>query len=365
MIHMSQEIQVPNLKKACMKFIQDDNMDIFDSEPTIFQTLTKDIWTEMFKEPWSPIHDKFGRKCDEMETAENLFYILILTLKTSNRIGELPDFIEDRHSKKYLYAIFADPTEYTDHKRLLPRRLEIDDDLKKLVLSFCPKPEKFQPYRARAFWSASPYGTHNDIELTQENHQEWLIEGLIRKINIKSRYDWDGRHIIQGIQVFLENGETQAFGMNLGDTVQVESLVVPDGQHITFFHIRCGFYIDAIGFETNEGQKFGPIGGTGGSLKKHVPVLPNQGRCQPYIDGIRGKTVETQGLPCICAIQFKHVVPYDNEDDLLTDSSVDDTDDDDSDTDDDDSDIDDYHYDGPIYDHNYYDSDNQSVYSLM
>ena len=91
-----------------------------------------------------------------------------------------------------------------------------------------------------------------------ENHQKWQIEGQIRKLNLKSR-TWDGRCIIQGIQVFMENGETKAFGMELHDTVRVDSLEVPVGEHIKEFVVRSGFYIDAIGFKTNKDKTFGLI----------------------------------------------------------------------------------------------------------
>ena len=84
------------------------------------------------------------------------------------------------------------------------------------------------------------FGSHYDVVQT-ENHRRWKIEGQIRKINVKSRtlYEPYPRiHIIQGIQVFMENGETEAFGMDLGDTVRVDSLEVPVGEHIKEFVVR-------------------------------------------------------------------------------------------------------------------------------
>ena len=162
------------------------------------------------------------------------------------------------------------------------------------------------------------FGSHNDVFNT-ENHQRWKIEGQIRKINVKSR-TWDDRHIIQGIQVFMANGETQAFGMDLHDTVRVDSLEVPVGEHIKEFIVRSGFYIDAIGFKTNKGKTFGLIGGNGGSLKNscnaHMGLFGrgylSQKGVRPmnhyYVDGIQGITVVTQDIPCICEIQFKYVV---------------------------------------------------------
>ena len=148
------------------------------------------------------------------------------------------------------------------------------------------------------------FGIHGDVIRT-ENHQRWKIEGQIRKINVKSR-TWDDRNIIQGIQVFMENGETEAFGMDLHDTVRVDSLEVPVGEHIKEFVIRSGFYIDAIGFKTNKGKTLGLIGGNGGSLKNQV--IGFSGGNHYYVDGIQGITVVTQDIPCICEIQFKYVI---------------------------------------------------------
>ena len=224
----------------------------------------------------------------------------------------MSSFIENCVNKEYLYTIYAQVKFKLGckiHKPIMPKSLVIEDDIKKLVLSTCPKPKTFSLSRAIFSWEGGggPYGTHDDIKLFHGNYESWQIEGLIKKISVKSR-TWNGKQIIQGIQVFLENGETQSFGMKLNDAVQVETLEVPSNQHIKFFHIRSGSYIDDIGFETNEGLKFGPIGGPSGAIK---PV-PTSIRIQPYVDGIRGITVRTQGAPCICKIQFKYVIPREN-----------------------------------------------------
>ena len=135
-----------------------------------------------------------------------------------------------------------------------------------------------------------------------ENHQRWKIEGQIRKINVKSR-TWNDCHIgIQGIQVFMENGETQAFGMDLNDTVQVDSLEVPVGEHIKEFVVRSDFYLNAIGFKTNKDKTYGLIEGNWGPLRNSGPIM--KGLEHYYVDGIQGRTVVNQ----ICEIQFKYVI---------------------------------------------------------
>ena len=148
------------------------------------------------------------------------------------------------------------------------------------------------------------FGSHDDVVKT-ENHQRWKIVGQIRKINLKSR-TWNDRQIIQGIQVFMENGETEAFGMDLHDTVQVDSLEVPVGEHIKEFLVRSHSYIDAIGFKTNKGKTLGLIGGNEGYLTSSTNMMKPADNY--YVDGIQGITLVTQDIPCICEIQFKYVI---------------------------------------------------------
>ena len=114
------------------------------------------------------------------------------------------------------------------------------------------------------------------------------------------------RSLIQGIQVFMENGETKAFGMDLGDTVQVDSLEVPVGERIKEFVVRSGWYLDAIGFRTDKGKTLGLIGGNGGALRN--PGAEVKASDDYYIEGIQGITVVSRGAPCICEIQFKYVI---------------------------------------------------------
>ena len=48
--------------------------------------------------------------------------------------------------------------------------------------------------------------------------------------------------------------------MDINDSTNVEELVVPEGQHIKDVILRSGWYIDQIGFRTNEHVQLGPIG---------------------------------------------------------------------------------------------------------
>ena len=59
-----------------------------------------------------------------------------------------------------------------------------------------------KPDDVEVYWT-NPLGKHPDVNILDPlNYQSWKVEGLIRKIHIKSRL-WDERPIIQGIQVFL------------------------------------------------------------------------------------------------------------------------------------------------------------------
>ena len=47
------------------------------------------------------------------------------------------------------------------------------------------------------------------------------------------------------------------------------------------------------------------------------------GNDQRYINGIRGKTVITQGGPCICELEFKYIIVPSDEIHQETDSNLD------------------------------------------
>jgi len=120
--------------------------------------------------------------------------------------------------------------------------------------------------------------------------------------------------------------------MDLNDTVDVETLEPPAKQHIKFIEIRSGFYIDAIGIVTNQGKKISSIGGTGGSQRK-LPYEILHSKHHPYVGGIQGKTVVTQGLPTICEVMIKYIIPDRYDTDPPTDSSSEISSTDESDTD--------------------------------
>ena len=114
-----------------------------------------------------------------------------------------------------------------------------------------------------------PFGSAQDVNHLQ-NGDYWCIKGPFRKIGIKSRF-WDSHHIIQGLKFELADGAIEAFGMRKNDEANVEELEVPKGQHIRDVILRSGWYIDQIGFKTNENVQLGPIGGNGGDNRNVMP----------------------------------------------------------------------------------------------
>ena len=133
------------------------------------------------------------------------------------------------------------------------------------------------------------------------DHASWAIFGDIRKIGIKTRL-WDDRQVIQGFKVELIDGTKKAVGMELDDMSNVSSFNLDPDDHIVYpFTLRSGWYIDKIGFHTKKGKVLGPVGGDGGDIRRQPH---NISECH-YLWGILGRTVVTQGAPCIYMLEFK------------------------------------------------------------
>ena len=69
--------------------------------------------------------------------------------------------------------------------------------------------------------------------------------------------------------------------------------------------LRSGWYIDQIGFRTNENVQLGPVGGSGGSKQNlTAPDSVTKLVKQVYLHGIKGETVESKDAPCIAKLRF-------------------------------------------------------------
>jgi hypothetical protein len=160
-------------------------------------------------------------------------------------------------------------------------------------------------------WTQTSYGSAPDTR--HNSGKKWEFDGqqgqvTIRKIDVISR-TWDTRHIIGGLKLYLDNNKTLEFGCKKSANLDVTTLTVPDGQHIATVHGQSGWYIDQLEFITNTGLQLGPVGGNGGSVRfiEH-DIDPTIGLERVYLDGIRGKTVESQDRPVIASVSFKFVI---------------------------------------------------------
>ena len=150
---------------------------------------------------------------------------------------------------------------------------------------------------------SKPYGKAQDVS-KKSNRFNWYIQGPFRKIGVKSRI-WNGVQIVQGLKVELVDGTIKSFGMKIDDKKDVVELEIPKGQHIKDVILRSGWYIDQIGFRTNENVQLGPVGGSGGSKQNlTAPDSVTKLVKQAYLHGIKGETVESQNAPCIAKLRF-------------------------------------------------------------
>merc|ERR1711876_124647 len=106
-----------------------------------------------------------------------------------------------------------------------------------------------------------PYGTNAE----DANGDLFQLTGPFKKVTVKSRR-FEGRQIISGIRTEAINGNIQEVGMDYdhqGPTRQY-SMIVPEGGHIVDVQVKYGWYLDLIGFMTNNGNDLGFSGGLGG-----------------------------------------------------------------------------------------------------
>ena len=146
-------------------------------------------------------------------------------------------------------------------------------------------------------WKGS-YGNPEDSTLVE--FDDFRIEGMIRKIGIKTRFlDDPIIEIVQGIQITLNDGTERAFGMELNDRQSVAELEVPEGQLIKSVIVKSGWFIDSLELVTNTGFRL--KGGEGGGGDAHEVTGGHDG----VLTGISGKVVYLQGAPAICRLHFK------------------------------------------------------------
>ena len=85
-------------------------------------------------------------------------------------------------------------------------------------MELCPKPEKpFEwPWRT-TLWS-NKFGNLYEIRPNEKLlPQQWIFEGTFSKIHVKTR-SWENRTIIQGLQVFLDDGSVKVIRIFFSNT---------------------------------------------------------------------------------------------------------------------------------------------------
>ena len=165
-----------------------------------------------------------------------------------------------------------------------------------------------------AFWGSA--ANANGQEALTLRHS---VKGNFRKIGVKTR-QWDGRKIVQGLRLEFDTGEVKCIGMKDRDMVNVTQLIVPEGQHIKDVILKCGWYIDSIGFITNEGVRLGPIGGDGGgdyavgqdtiNMKKYLTFYLYEMSYVVVESDHSGRNARPSGhaTPCIARLQFSFIL---------------------------------------------------------
>jgi len=142
----------------------------------------------------------------------------------------------------------------------------------------------------------------------------WGGSGIIRKVFVKDGI-WDGRNVVRWVKFLTDQGTI--FGTDPPEDSSDEKLAhlnrtttvleVPENQHISHVILRSGFYIDQIGFVTNEGVTLGPVGGTGGREREGTRDLSTTQR-QLYLWGVEGHTFMDGGSPLNAHMKFHYAL---------------------------------------------------------
>ncbi|KAK6975247.1 hypothetical protein BgiMline_021593 [Biomphalaria glabrata] len=143
-----------------------------------------------------------------------------------------------------------------------------------------------------------PFGRGEDM--ARQVHQRWTMEGIIRKINIKTR-EWRGRTIVQGFQIWVREGGSRAYGMNYNDPFNTVTFNIPDERLISRVCIESDVYIHCLGFILDNGDMLGPVGTRDEAKEK---ILPEDGAENSVLCGISGATVRSEKDTVVADVKF-------------------------------------------------------------
>ena len=189
-------------------------------------------------------------------------------------------------------------------------------DLYQRILQHCKKPDQQFDWPWRTYLWSNKFGNFYEIRDGERIlPSEWKFEGTFHKIHVKTR-SWENRKIIQGFQTFLDDGSVHAFGMDLDDTRDVQVIKIPNGKSIRDLNMSSSWYVDMMEFIGDDGKKLGRVGNNllndfthqshfGFALDSSEVYKAGLHFNEHFLSGMRGRIMITEGLPCICDLQFK------------------------------------------------------------
>ena len=313
--NLAQSSYFPDLLQDTEHFIKENllmlNNDMFTDMSN--ENLVKFFST--FTQPQTQKVGQHGWMLDKVEISELILDKLITILEAKDQVPNIQALLPQCFDRSIIYYIFTHDQDLFEGqhgqmayfpesnigKERFAKLLEYMNKYCKKSISGKEikkylKVRKF-PWQGKCYHWQGSYGSAPNESVHSRQRENFVFEGLIRKIGIKTRL-WDDRKIVQGFKVTLVDGTTKAFGMTLNDGRNVEEFEVPEGQHIQSVILRSGWYIDTFGVVTNAGLRF-KVGGSGGDERRIV-----QGK-NTVLVGISGNVVMSQNEPCICQVKFK------------------------------------------------------------
>jgi len=313
--NLAQSSYFPDLLQDTEHFIKENllmlNNDMFTDMNN--ENLVKFFST--FTQPQTQKVGQHGWMLDKVEISELILDKLITILEAKDQVPNIQALLPQCFDRSIIYFIFTHDQDLFEGqhgqmayfpesnigKERFAKLLEYMNKYCKKSISGQEikkylKVRKF-PWQGKCYHWQGSYGSAPNESVHSRQRENFVFEGLIRKIGIKTRL-WDDRKIVQGFKVTLVDGSTKAFGMTLNDGRNVEEFEVPEGQHIQSVILRSGWYIDTFGVVTNAGLRF-KVGGSGGDERRIV-----QGK-NTVLVGISGNVVMSQNEPCICQVKFK------------------------------------------------------------
>lgn len=331
-LELTKNINAPVLEQGCLKFIKEN---IRHSEiQGRLKTLSIDSLLKVFAEPRPDLKDQFDRKLDKLAVILLHLDILFNILKEKNEEDFFYRFLDTCFVRDHLYFFATldktviQPLEgdlETELSMSKIGRFRQNTELMSQIKESCPRPSvPFEwPWRT-TLWSQK-FGNMYEIQPgDQLQDQEWIFEGTFSKICIKMRAR-ENANIIQGLQVFLDDGDIKTVGMEMGDVINVQTIEIPPGKYIRDINMMTSSYVDRMEFIGDDGKKLN-------ANSRHHLLSSNLGSRfgfaldssevykaglhfhEHFLSGMRGRIMLTQGAPCICDLQFKFtfIPPPDN-----------------------------------------------------